>query len=328
MIVVEALQSQNPQEFLFPTAMRIVGSTTLFVLALSASLFEMRIPSDAGWDTTSYMVSHAHTNYLRSTEMIWKAFVPIPRMSTLNFWNTNLLDNYHGLMTVFSLVLLCVSVSLFIRNRTVLFLYLSGLGSLLVFKQLFYFGTLRHDGQAFILFLASAWLLGTYTGGLFPSTVDNRTGLRGPLYRNVVFTGLLAIQAFLGLLVSSMALQLPFSQARATADFIRAKHMDQMLIVGDPDYAVSPIAGFLGREIYYRRGNRMGSYVIWDKARPVSPEESMFEVARHLATDQHQNVLLILTQIPNHSVQEIASFTGSIVRDERYYLYVVKPAPI
>jgi hypothetical protein len=205
--LVEALQSKNPQDFLFPTATRVVGSITLFVLAILGFIVRVAPSSGCGLGHRLVRPIHARANYFRSIEMIWKAFAPIPRMNTLNFWNANLLESHQGLMTIFSVVLLCISVSFFIRNRAVLFLYVFGLGMLLVFKQLFYFGMLRHDGQAFILFLASAWLLGTYTGGLFPPTATNRAGLRGPLYMNLVFTGLLAIQAISGLLVSTMALQ-------------------------------------------------------------------------------------------------------------------------
>src|SRR5581483_7272303 len=91
MMLVEAFQSQKPQEFLFPRAAYMAGSIILFALAVSASLFEIRLPSGAGWDPTADIVGHARANYLPGMEMIWKAFVPIPKTGTLHFWNTNLL---------------------------------------------------------------------------------------------------------------------------------------------------------------------------------------------------------------------------------------------
>jgi hypothetical protein len=244
---------------------------------------------------------------------------------SLHFWNTNLLIDHGRVMFVFSILLLCISVLFFVRNRTVLLLYVAGLGSLLAFKQIVYFGVLRHDGHVFILFLASAWLARSYEGEAFPSTAVGRKAIQVPLSLDLAFTALLSIQVLAGLIASVIALRAPFSQARATANFLRSKHMDQMFILGDPDYAVSPIAGYLNREIYYPRGNRMGSYVIWDQTPAVRPQESVLDLGRQVATEKHQNVLVILNRLPDPSAQEIASFTGSVAADEDYYIYLVQP---
>ena len=98
--------------------------------------------------------------------------------------------------------------------------------------------------------------------------------------------------------------------------------MDNMFIIGDSDFAVSSIAGYLNREIYYPRGDRMGSYVIWDERR-TRPTEPILELGRRRAAEQHQDVLVILN-VRDQSAHEIASFQGSIVDSEDYYIYLMQ----
>jgi hypothetical protein len=69
----------------------------------------------------------------------------------------------------------------------------------------------------------------------------------------------------------------------------------------------------------------MGSYVIWDKARAVHPEQSVLDLGKEMAIKQDQNVLVILNYVPDQPPEEVASFTGSIVGDEDYYIYLVHP---
>ena len=82
--------------------------------------------------------------------MIWRSFIPIPQI-TLNFWNTNIMHTQQ--MALFSAILLVVSICLFLPKPAVLVGYCFGMAGLFAFKYFVHFGALRHDGEAFVLFM-------------------------------------------------------------------------------------------------------------------------------------------------------------------------------
>jgi hypothetical protein len=102
--------------------------------------------------------------------------------------------------------------------------------------------------------------------------------------------------------------------------------MDKMFIVGDSDAPLATVAGYLGREIYYPRGDRMGTYIVWDNKRLAAPREPIFEIGTKKSKQQRSDVLVILnypSPARDDSVREIASFEGSIVENESYFVYLV-----
>ena len=59
-----------------------------------------------------------------------------------------------------------------------------------------------------------------------------------------------------------------FSNGKRTAEYIKQQDMQEMIMVGDTDFAISTVVGYLGKnEIYYPKGSRFGSFVRWDKER-------------------------------------------------------------
>jgi hypothetical protein len=321
MIVFEAFEVRESRHYLFSRTKENACAALVFLAAVFISLLHMRPRADAGWNFFAGLAVRTRTGFDGTLAMIWRAFVPIPRLSH-QFWSTNFLGDHVRVMAFLSIVLLCISVLFFVQKRIVLLLYLSGLGALLLFKQLVYFGQLRHDGHAFILFLACMWLSRSYASQRFPLGIVETAAEWLRPYQDRLFLGLLAVQVIAALIASGIALQVPFSEAKAAAQFLRANHMDRMFMIGDPDLAVSPIAGYLNREIYYAQGNRMGSYVIWDEERN-RPTEPALELGKTKAAEQHQDVLVILN-VPDPSALAIASFAGGIVRYEDFYIYLVQ----
>ena len=327
-ILFEVIRAPVPRQFLFPNARRVAFAATLFVASVSLSVLRMRPPEDSGF-ATGWNFDVDPDSVGRTLGMMWKSFVPVPEL-TRHFWNTNIVPE----PSLPAIVVLCISALFFIRKPTVLFMYLSGLGSLLLFKHVKYVGYLRHDGHAFILFLACVWLASTYPEERFPlRKMDSFANRFTPLQTRVL-VGLLAIHVAVAFIACTISFKVPFSQAKATADFLRSRHLDKIFIVGDLDYPLSSVAGHLDREIYYPRGNRMGSYIIWDTKRLADPKQPAVELAKEQAAERHQDVLAVLNyplKTIGPSVHELASFQGSIVGDEDYYIYLIKyepPAPV
>src|ERR1039458_693594 len=198
----------------------------------------------------------------------------------------------------------------------------------LLFKQFVYQGYLRHDGFVFILFLVCLWLASYFPEKHFPLRGADRIAvLFKPLQKDAIFT-LLLIHAAVGIGVSAAAFTIPFSQAQAIAQYIRSNNMENWTIIGDPDYSVSSVVGYLDRESFYFTGNRVGSYIILDKRRLTEPTESVMQLASESAARIHQKVLVILNYPAAQlgpGVSEIASFQGAIVPDENFFLYLVQP---
>jgi hypothetical protein len=102
--------------------------------------------------------------------------------------------------------------------------------------------------------------------------------------------------------------------------------MDKMFIVGDTDAPLATLAGYLNRDIYYPRGDRMGTYVVWNTKRVNGPKDPVIDIGRGKALELHQDVLVILnypSNVTGPGVQEVVSFPGSIVHSEDYYVYRV-----
>jgi hypothetical protein len=129
-----------------------------------------------------------------------------------------------------------------------------------------------------------------------------------------------------GLIVCVVTWIVPFSQARAAADYIRTAHLNTLLMIGDSDFSVSPIAAYLDQPFFFVSGQRMGTFIVWDSKCCVLQNHGVLESAVAKARDQQQNVLVVLNYPSSPSpqgVREIASFQGAIVEDENYHLYLV-----
>ena len=116
----------------------------------------------------------------------------------------------------------------------------------------------------------------------------------------------------------------------------KAEDMQDITIVGEVDYAVSTIVGYLEKdEIYYVHGSRFGSFVRWDDVRMPDvdiPDDQVLEEASILRTRTSQDLLIIMNRSLDPELSEqynltfLTQFTGSIVDDEGFYLYLM-PIP-
>jgi hypothetical protein len=258
--------------------------------------------------------------------MMWKSFVPVPELSR-QFWNTNIVPS-QPLVALLSIGVLLGSLLFFARKPVALFLYAAGLGELLLFRHVKYAGYLRHDGHAFILFLASMWLAAYYPAEKLKLPSLAALGKWFEPRREGAFVALLSLQVLAAVIASGIALQVPFSQAKNTANYLRAHHLDKMFIVGDPDAPLATLAGYLQRDIYYPRGDRMGTYIIWDAKRNIYPDRPILDVGEQKAAEQQQDVLVILNRPPatmRPFAEKLAQFTGSVTGSEDFYIYRVSP---
>lgn len=331
-LLVEVIQTPSCRHSLVSKWPQLALAMAIVTTSVCAALLHIHPPPDEGYITR---FNHSIKGLSRTLSMFWTSFIPIPDI-TRAFHSSNIIQ-YAGLfsateqvrfMAFIGVIIFCFSALFFIHKPVVLFAYVCGEIGLLCFKQVVYLGAVWHDGFAFILFLACLWLASAFPEKRFPiNGVERASSWFAPFQSGVLYF-LLAVQAGAGVAVSVAALKIPFSQSRAAAEFIRANKMDRWTIIGDRDFSVSPIAGYLDREIYYVAGNRFGSFIIWDKKRIGDASGSVMPFAVKTATELHQKVLVILSYpaaTVGQGVTEIAFFDGAIEQRENYYLYVVQP---
>ncbi len=110
--------------------------------------------------------------------------------------------------------------------------------------------------------------------------------------------------------------------------YIKKNHMEDMLITGDNDWALVPVAGYLDRRVYYLSADRMGTFIVFDSKRKKQMDIQMvLEKTMELRNKYKKDVLLILNyklRMNLDGLSKIEQFSTSIVHDEKYYLYFMK----
>jgi hypothetical protein len=315
-----------------------VGAAAL-VMAAAAGLaaWQMYPPADSG--NVLYRTSDLGIDGVRyplawpfTLSVFWRAFAPLPRLS-YHLWNGNALDAESPVVAVLSFVILAATVLTLVvlRRRAALVAYLAGTGAILLFVHTKFYGSVRHHGHIYVLFVACLWLAARAPedAPLLPRGVNERAA------RFIKRHGARVAAAFLAFHVLDAAYfcradwLYPFSRSRDAAELIRARGLEGLYVVADQDAQVSPVTAYLHKKFYYQRADREGTFVVWDKAWRSWPEQNLLLTARRKASERGEPVLVVSNYRlpPDDSTEPVAEITGSIVSDEDYYIYVGCAAP-
>lgn len=307
---------------------------SLIAVGVITSFFQLKPPPDygfaVGW-TTKFDLQHLR-NVLN---IISKAFIPVPQFTFL-FWGSNVLDKLPSSITVhlvLSSLILLWAILLLVRKPIALLMYIAGTLGLLTFFYIKYFGGIRHWGFLFMLFLSSVWIEKYYRDIEFKWKPLNGISMAFRKHRSKVLTLVLVIHLVGGVVAAQYDYRYIFSQARATAKFIKKEKLDDLLIAGDEYTGVAPVSGYLGEKLYYPRVHRVGSFWILKKGwlPNVTPDEVLKEV-KAFGEKMGRDVLIILNypldeqMVERYSLTKVAEFVGAIVGYEQYYLYLGKEA--
>jgi hypothetical protein len=301
------------------------GALSVFFVAfgIAISALQMMPPAQVymGMQKTAIEASAVE----RTISTIWGAYVPIPQLN-IHFWNTNIIKNT-TLTTFLSVILLIFSLSLFIRKPVALFLYSAGTAVLMAFFYSTLFGYLRHHGHFFILLLSCLWISSCCHQIKLKSAILEKLAAFGSRYRSAFLVALLVFNVVAAAAASGFDFVYPFSASKATARFIKNKKMANLALVGDADYAVSAVSGYLDKKFYYPRGDRVGSFIVWDVKREKLTKEEVLKRARDWMAASKKDALLVLNykcDVPGFALKEVKKFPWSIVKDEKFFLYLMK----
>ena len=316
-----------------------IGFALIGVGILTAVL-QLNPPSDTGF-AVAWNFNYDTKRVNDIVKLISRAYLPITR-PVLGFWGSNILTTYpffQAIQVPLCYFLMLLSALLFFKRPTALFTYLISTLGLLTFFYIKYHGSIRHHGFLFLTFLMCCWIyrdcsaihLGKAERQDADAAIDRVLNMAG----TVLVTVLLICHAMGGITAIRMEHRHIFSYGKLTAEYIKSQGMQDLPMLGDVDFAVSTVVGYLEepRQIYYPRGSRLGSFVRWDKARTHdAPDQSVIEAAKTLSAETNKEVLIILNRdlgselLEQHDLTFLVKFRGSTVGDEGFSLYLM-PTP-
>ena len=302
----------------------------LIGIGILTAVLQLNPPSDTGF-AVGWHLNFDIRRVNNITKLITQAMFPLPRAS-MGFWGSHLLNQYSFFQFIrlplcYLIVLWCILR--YIKRPTALLIYLIATVGLLAFFYVKYGGSIRHHGFLFFTFVLTSWIYYDCP------EIDLPFKLLYVLAQwcfSFVFTCILIFHYLGGITAVSMDYRHIFSNGKRTAEFIKQQNMEEMLMVGDTDFAISTVVGYLGKkEIYYPKGSRFGSFVRWDKARTHGVSNAdIVEAGELLNTQYDQDVLIIVNRkiaeelVEQYQLTLLESFTGSTIGDEGFHLYLLR----
>lgn len=302
----------------------------LIGFGIVTAVLQLNPPADTGF-AVGWNFKFTVQRMNNITKIITQAMLPSPR-STMGFWGSHQLNSYAffqkiRLLMCYVIVLWCVIR--FLKRPTALLTYLIATIGLLAFFYVKYGGSIRHHGFLFFTFVLASWIYYDCPDINFPFSSISRLAqwLFVP-----VFAVILVVHFLGGITAIRMDIEHIFSNGKRTAEYIKAQGRQDMLMVGDTDFAVSTVVGYLEKDkVFYAKGSRFGSFVRWDKARTHGvSNEGVVKEAQTLSTQNSQDVLIIMNRALETSLVEqyqltlLEKFTGSTIGDEGFHLYLME----
>jgi hypothetical protein len=256
----------------------------------------------------------------------WKAFCPIPRQK-ITFWNSNIVRS-KGMLAILGTLVLCLPFLLFARNRDVLLLFFISAFLMICLQYFKHLGSMRHFGHYYMMFIVCLWLSTFYGHQWQPARLFRGIAEAGSKITPAFFGVLLAVQAVAGIDASVMEWRFPFSQSKNAAAYLAANGFAELPMIGDKDSKTSSVAMRMHRRIYYPAVDSMGSFVLFSTDNFRKTDELMVvEKAKEMSDAERSDVVLILNyplRKYTDKAVKLEQFDKSIVKDESFYLYLLK----
>ncbi len=322
MLFYDVWRASDRQKILRARSFRL--ACLIYFAGATLSALQMYPPADSG-NILGWFFNLSIPGITFVLTIVWRGFMPVPQIGEQQFWNTNIVVSEPKAALLSLLILIVTSLAL-ARRRSALVAYLLGTGAILLFTFTKFYGSVRHHGHVYLLFVACLWLAARMPETAFKRESFERVSTIFSRHWRHALSVVLVIHVCLAALFCYADIRYPFSRSRDVADFMREEGVEGELVIGSEDAHVSPVTAYLGRKIYYPRGDREGTFIVWDKVWRFWPAHDVLAAAKRKAAERREGVLLISTSNleGSGSARRLAEFTGSIT-DENYYLYIVEP---
>jgi hypothetical protein len=289
----------NKKELLIFTAITLLGIILCFIQLIPP--VDRFVPADTFHPSVKSVVTSFST--------IWSAISPIPVMDGTKFiW----FQSFAG-SKIFQFLLALISFRIVYlilkRQKVALTSWLIGTGILVIFFALIYMGSIRHYGHIYLLLFALIWL------------IYQKLNQKELKLLTIIFT----MQVIGGIIASTSSWIHPFSMGKTVANYINSSSYSGLNVICAQDFTSSTIVGYLKHPCYYLQREEWGSYIIWDKKRPEITPRDTIERANKFVDKNGSSLMITIQPLSNISnIELINSFSGAIVPDENYYLYLVE----
>ena len=302
-------------------------------LGIITSILQIAPPADSGFAVRWHLNFDA-SRLAGVLGTVTNAFLPIPEAG-INYWYSRWIGEQPVWVMFLALATILLALICFVlvltRRPTALLMFLGCTFGLLVFFYVKHSGHIRHHGFVFIVFIMIVWIYRFCDEVKLPADINYYSErLERPL--SYMLTLILFVHLIGGMIAVYMDSKYVFSHAKRAAEYITDNGLTNMLMVGEKDTAATAVVGYLDKDrIYYPRGQRFGSFIIWDKSRleKVS-DRTVIEQAEALGEQHGENVLIIMNRqmdkaaVEGCPIMHLAHFSGSAVHTENFYLYILE----
>lgn len=278
----------------------------LVSIGLLIALLDVYYQTFVNWDyTTSTQIGIPVFDWYWITAkltLIYKGFIPLPQLTTIHFWNTNIIsdllpENVDNILGSLLSVLLLVFIYLrFKKDKYILISIGLGYLLLLVLFGFFWGGSQRHWGHFYLLFLAFYWL-----------DYSNKTN------KNLILSVIISAQVLAGIYAFTMDIKHPFSNSKNVANYLKENYdLNNILITSETHYLITPVIIQISdtTQFYNIKTGTMESYTNWNN--PLKLENKTI-----LKTLKNS---IIIEPINDVKYLNTIKFDNAIVEDENYYL--------
>lgn len=293
------------------SAVRNLVTTALCFIPLLVVAVAFMIPAKGGNYVAVWNTSPTVTDILTAMSRIALSIAPVP-LAGLHFWNSHITDGHIMLVPLLAAlsVMLLASMVLWQSKKELMLFLLCFLG-ILIFSVVIYLGFYRHNGTVMICFTVACWL----------AAAKSTATLAGTWRKNALYVILIANLTAAAIAAYYHA-RYQFSGSLEMASYITASKMAERPIIGDIDFEVSTVAGYLNTPIFYISNGKQETFIRWNEERTsgntMNPQQFIAAVAK--ATNQAP-LLLLSYPCKLENFRLVKQTAPSIVKTEELFLY-------
>jgi hypothetical protein len=313
-----------------------VASALIYACGVGACLWQISLPEDAVICSSKYY--EFDLDYLQSV---------VTALSRQYWFPTHLLPRHLPPRSVITVPLiwlavtgwgfwqsvgfLAASILVIGRRPAAMVFYLCATVSVFFVCYVGKTSAVWHMGHLFIAFLIALWLAGYYAAR--PPGAKTKARVLAGWAAGIYIGAVLVCQVAATVYADYLDYLVPFSNGKAAAECIRSHNLQDLPIVGDPDYTASTVAGYLDRPIYYISSSRYGTYIIWDHLRSdgTASVEELMEAFAKLSNNGRKRTVWVLPCRLGAAVQRglnarlIRVFSNDNWAAEDYFIYLTEP---
>jgi hypothetical protein len=254
------------------------------------------------------------------------AFFPLPDFQQSRYWNTLFIGNCDELFQGVVYVTIIGSLIMILRrlDRAIASIFLITFIETTVLCYTHFNPSLRHIGIEWIAFLGTIWI----------SIDQNTHGVKDGLWR-AYLVALLLFQAISGITIQYLHTQSPFSAGETAANWIQDHHLQDRPLLGDHDWGVSVIAGYLNRPVYYPRPNNFRRRASNALSKETALQSEVNERLLGFMVKHPDAILIFNYSVPEYAfsrwniyLERLAQFERSQVEWESFYIYQIRGSEI